>query len=493
MKIYKTILVAIIVMATQTTYAQYLGDALRFSQFQNSSTARFDGLGGYKSAIGGDLSSLYGNPAGVGMFSKSEFNFTPSFKLRNSDINYLNGNNTGTSSNVDLNNVGVVFHSKTFKRNNLDKGLISLNFGIGYQKRNAFKNDLLFDGTTRALANGQSNGLGDYFAETATAENVAQNNLGAAVNGAAYDSFLIDEDANDPTLYYPLTSLTANQIQTINRIGGSSSVDFSLGLNISNKVFVGAGVGLASFRYTSFEQTNERGKFRFNNQDNDYNIDFNRNFDTEGSGLNLKLGLIIKPVNEFRIGLSFESPTYFNVSDNYSEELINNIDAVEGTDSYPFEYQLRTPAKLNGGLAYFFADKGFISADVGFVDYSSINFSSDDSPIDLTTNRNVRQNFQNVINYSLGGELKVQPNLMLRLGYQVQGNPYKNLQNSDFEIKSISGGFGYRFGSYYLDMSLVNSNDRLFYSNYTLSDGTEPVATINTKRNSVNLTFGVRF
>jgi hypothetical protein len=487
MKYKKIILVAITVIATQTTYAQYLADALRFSQFQNSSTARFDGLGGYKSAIGGDLSSLYGNPAGVGMFTKSEFNLTPSLKLRNNDAKFLNSNNNGISSNIDLNNVGVVFHSKTYKKNNLNKGVISLNFGIGYQKRNSFKNDLLFNGTTA------ENGLGDYFAEKASSENATQNNLRAAVNGAAYDSFLIDEASNNPKLYFPITSKNANQIQTINRAGGSSSVDFSLGLNISNTVFVGAAVGLASFRYTSFEQTNERGKFRFNNQDTDYNVDYNRNFDTEGSGLNLKLGLILKPVNELRIGLSFETPTYFNVTDNYSEDLINNIDAIKGTDAYPFEYRLSTPVKANGGLAYFFGDKGFISADVGFVDYTSIKFSSGDSSTDLATNRNSRQDFQNVINYSLGGELRVQPNLMLRLGYQVQGNPYKNLSNTDFEIKSISGGFGYRFGSYYLDMSLVNSNDKLFYRNYSLENGSEPVANIDTKRNNVNLTFGVRF
>jgi len=487
MKIKKTILVTIILIATQTTYAQYLADALRFSQLQNSSTARFDGLGGYKSAIGGDLSSLYGNPAGLGMFTKSEFNFTPSLKTRNNEIEFLGTNINGSNSNIDLNNVGAVFHSKTFKRNNLDKGVISLNFGIGYQKKNAFRNNLLFNGITA------SNGLGDYFSETATAENAPQTNLSSNVNGAAYDSFLIDEDANDPTLYYPITSVKAAQRQIVNRIGGSSSIDFSLGLNISNKIFVGAGVGLASFTYNSFEQTNEKGQFRFNNRDTDYDVDFNRNFNTEGAGLNVKLGLILKPVNEFRIGLSFESPTWYNVTDNYSEELINNIDAIEGTDSYPFEYQLNTPAKLNGGLAYFFDDKGFISADIGFVDYTSINFSSDDSQTDLTTNRNSTQNFKNVINYSLGGEIRVQPNLMLRLGYQVQGNPYKNLSNSDFEVQSISGGFGYRFSSYYLDMSLVNSNDRLFYSNYSLANGSQPTGIVDTKRNSVNLTFGVRF
>lgn len=474
-------------MATQTTYAQYLADALRFSQFQNSSTARFDGLGGYKSAVGGDISSVYGNPAGLGMFTKSEFNFTPSFKSRENDVDFLGSTTNGSNSNLDFNNVGAVFHSKTFKRNNLDKGVISLNFGIGYQKKNAFRNDLFFDGTTNL------NGLGDYFSETATSENVQQTNFRSAVNGAAYDSFLIDEDPNDPTLYYPITSRNAAQTQTINRNGSSSSVDFSLGLNISNKLFFGAGVGLASFRYNSFEQTNETGLFRFNNQDTDYNVDYNRNFDTNGSGLNIKLGLILKPINEFRIGLSFESPTWFNVTDNYSEELINNIDGINGSDSFPYEYTLQTPAKVNGGLAYFFGNKGFISADIGFVDYSSINFASNNSQVDISTNRSVRQNFQNVINYSVGGEYRVQPNVLFRLGYQVQGNPYQNLANSDFEIQSFSGGLGYRFGTYYLDMSVVNSNDRLFYRNYSLANGSEPVAAIDTRRNSVNLTFGIRF
>lgn len=487
MKFKKIILVAVIVIATQTSYAQYLADALRFSQFQNSSTARFDALGGYKSSIGGDMSSLYGNPAGLGMFSKSEFSFTPSLKLRNNDISFNKKNTSAASSNLDLDNVGVVFHSKTYKQGDLQKGLLSLNFGIGYQKKNAFRNDFMYSGTTN------SNGLGDFFAETASGEKKSQSNLTSLVNGAAYNSFLINATTADPTKYVPNTSTDSEQIQSVDRRGGSTSIDFSLGANISNTIFLGAGLGLSSFRYSSTEKTNEVGLYRFNNLNYDYNVNYIRNFITDGSGVNLKLGMILKPVQEIRIGLSFESPTWYTVTDNYSEDFTNPLDKINGTDKYSFEYQLKTPAKLNGGISYFFGNKGFLTADIGFVDYSSIKFTSADSPTSLNTNTGIKQRYKNVINYSVGGELRVQPNVLLRAGYQVTGNPYHNLSNSDFEIKSYSAGFGYRFSTYYLDLSLINSNQKLYYSNYSLSNGKEPASTIGTRNNSVALTFGVRF
>jgi hypothetical protein len=56
MKFKNTLIVAILLIAANNTYAQYSGDAFRFSQLSNSATARFDALGGFKSAVGGDLS-----------------------------------------------------------------------------------------------------------------------------------------------------------------------------------------------------------------------------------------------------------------------------------------------------------------------------------------------------------------------------------------------------------------------------------------------------
>ncbi len=487
MKFKKIILAVIIVIVAQSTYAQYLGDALRFSQLQSSNTARFEALGGSKTAIGGDLSSLYGNPAGIGMFTKSEFSFTPTLRLRNNEISL--SNTSATSSNLDLNNVGVVFNTKTYKSKDLDKGLISLSFGIGYQKKGSFRNDFNYGLTTN------QNGLGDLFAETATSEKKSQANLSSKVNGAAYDSFLINDRGTNSTIYDPITSKTSDQLQVVNRTGGSSSVDFSLGANISNQFFLGGSIGLSSFRYSSIEKTNEIGIYRQPGTTNnfDYNVDYTRNFDTNGSGINLKLGAIVRPSKEFRLGVAIESPTWYSVTDNYSETLYNNLDPIDGTDSYPFEYNLRTPLKINGGLAYFFGSKGFISADIGYEDFSTINFNSSDSQTDISTKKDIKSQYKNVINYNVGTEFKLTDKFLIRAGFQSVGNPYKTLNNSDYTINSYSGGFGYRFGTYYLDMAYVNSSDFSTYSNYVLTSNKQPKTNLNTNRNNVSLTFGVRF
>jgi hypothetical protein len=487
MKIKKMIIAAIIVIAAQSSYAQYLTDVLRFSRFENSATARFDAIGGSKSAIGGDLSSLYGNPAGLGMFSKSEFNLTPSLSLRSNDITANNTNFNSSNNNLNLDNIGIIIHAKAYKNKDLTKGLISYSFGIGYQTRNSFQNNFNYDLTTA------SNGLGDYFAETATTERSVPQNFVSNLNFGAYNSFLINQKTGSSIIYDPITSTTALQNQSVNRSGNSSSINLAGGLNIGNKVFLGANIGLSSFRYTSTEDTQETGLFKDPSSGNNFNYDVNylRNFSTEGSGINLKIGAIVKPTNELRIGLSLETPTWFNVTDNYSEQLVNDLDNINETDNYPFDYKLNTPLRVQGGFAYFFGSNGFISADIGYVDYSTIKFNSGNSNLDAVTNRDSQRTFTNAIVFSLGGEVKLNENYMARLGYNSQGDPYLNGNNQ--AINTYSGGLGYRVGVYYLDLGYALRTQSLSYSSYQLNNNKQPISTIDIQRNNVSLTFGVRF
>ena len=50
--------------------AQIIDDVLRFSQSDRGATARFKAMGNAQTALGGDLSSLSGNPAGLGFFNQ---------------------------------------------------------------------------------------------------------------------------------------------------------------------------------------------------------------------------------------------------------------------------------------------------------------------------------------------------------------------------------------------------------------------------------------
>ena len=59
-----------------TSFAQDTYDAARFASSDLNGTARFVGMGGALSALGGDISVMGTNPAGTALFRKNEASFT---------------------------------------------------------------------------------------------------------------------------------------------------------------------------------------------------------------------------------------------------------------------------------------------------------------------------------------------------------------------------------------------------------------------------------
>lgn len=492
MKITKILCaVAIVATALPTLAQDFSFDAFRFSGANNSATARFNALGGSQTALGGDLTSLYGNPAGLGMFTKSEFSFTPSFNINNNETNFLDTKTTQNTNHVNLNNMGIVFHSPIAKTGNLTSGLLSFNFGVGYQKTNFFKNDINYRGGKTF-----GNGLGDYFSEVANVEE-NRNTDYTNVPTAAFNGFLIDTVSNQADYYKPSTSLEVDQLLNTITKGNQSNVDFSMGVNIGNQLYLGATLGLASINYRSNNVLNERGTAARAATNRSYNYSANliNNFDAQGSGVNFKIGAILKPVYEFRIGLSLETPTWYAITDNFNQSLNlrdigNRLESK--TDNFLFDYRLSTPLKLNGGISYFISNKGFLTANINFIDYSGIRIRSNDSATDLTTNAALNDLYKEALNYSFGAEFKLVDNFMIRGGYNSLGNPY---HNKDFKSENFSGGLGYRFGSYYIDGAVIFNQNNLQTQtvSYSFDKRIEPFANRNTQTTNVSLTFGARF
>lgn len=479
-------------VATQVS-AQYTEDAFRFSGTENSTSARFNGLGGQQTSLGGDLSSLYGNPAGLGMFSKSEFSLSTSFINNSNKADFLGNNNKSSFLNPNINNIGVVFHSPIAKTGDTKKGLLSMNFGIGYQKTNFFRNDLEFGGNTNG------NGLGAYFTEVANGDSQLDNNL----TNAAYVGFLLEDELDpitgEPNGYYVNNTNVQSQYQKINTKGGQSNFDLSLGLNFSNTFYLGFGMGIASVNYRSEQSLQESGSYVDNSSR--YNADLLYSYDTKGSGVNFKIGAIIKPVQEIRLGLSLETPTYYNLDDNYYERI--DIGNTNDYNSYPVNYDLKTPLKLNGGISYIIGNKGLISADVSYRDYSNTKFTSDinDGGItDRATYNQLNSWYKEVVNYGVGAEYKLTNEVALRAGYRFIADPYNSNPsnrnhdpNRDYSVNRYSGGIGYKFGNYFLDGAVQFYNLNSAHAPYTLSSENEPRAFINNNVTNVSLTFGARF
>jgi hypothetical protein len=503
MKIKYILTVAAIVAVTKSSFAQYSGDALKFSQFQTGSTARIKGIGNASTAIGGDLTNISGNPAGLGFFTKSELSITPEFNDLQAKSTYFSGNTTSnkaTSDNLNFNNASIVFYNRLNVPRGADKtqGWLSVNFGISYNRTNNFYANTTYGGTN------SNNSIADHFAELANADPLTPSDN--SLQNWAYNHYLIDSNKTKP-VYTSNVKAPTNQITNTITTGGQTAFNFSMGANYSNQLYLGFGIGVSSLRYNSTNTFTETG---YQNVDKlNYNTQYQQTQITKGYGFNATLGAIYKPVDALRLGLTIATPTWYTIDDDYSESLNTRYVGSSSTyppqsADYPLSYSLRTPWKISGGAAVFFQNYGFISADVEYLDYSSINLSNSGTTADGYDNSNSGYNFsqdnrdiatlyRSTVNAHIGGEARVNSSVALRVGYGVQGSPYVTKAYQD-NITTISGGIGYRAGNYYIDATYANVSGSANVYPYVLSGTTpSPYATIDKTYNNVFLTLGLRF
>lgn len=490
-----------------TTYAQsYAPDAFRFSQTNYGSSARFKGMGGAQIGVGGDIGSISANPAGLGLFTKSEFSITPEFNSVDNNSAFLGNNIKSTKSQINLNNLGVVFYNPAAKAkgSDINKGLVSTVFGVSYSRNNDFLNNIDYNGVNN------NNSVRNAYVDQA-------NDFGidGTIAGDAYNSYLINYGAPGFTNSYsaaPFGNNSFNQKWMESRSGSTSEFNIAGALNFSNKLYLGATASFVNVRYISDAVFTESGitnpfiqnQNSFSGNEN-YNLTQIRNQETKGGGFNLKLGMIYRPVSELRIGLNFQTPTWMNIQDNTAETLQANLsgNSNSGPDSfnnatqyYTFTYNLRTPLKASAGLSYVIGGMALISADVDYVDYSTIRFSTDNGSDPGTisiNNQDVKNFYKEAVNYRVGAEVKVSPEISLRAGYGLNGNGVKDGDKSFYQAQYYTGGIGYRIDNYYFDVAYQNYKTNFNSSPYELYNFTEPVADVKSNRNNVFLTFGVRF
>jgi hypothetical protein len=500
MKITYCILTIACLAVAGDSYAQYTNDALRFSQTQSGSTSRFKAAGNTGTAVGGDLSSLGSNPAGIGLFTKSEFSLSPEYVNYSTKSSFLDAKTNAQTDKLNINHAGLVIstHISKIKGSDLSKGVLSFNFGIGYNKINDFSNNIIYSGTN------PNNSIADFYSDQANNAGYgapsASNPPTGTLERAAYEGYLIDFFNGK---YVPDTDINNKETKSETRKGGQSEVDFAAGLNISNKVYLGAGFGIISLNYTSIGSFIETGhSFGYNSN---YESNYSQNYNTHGTGVNGKLGIIFKPATFLRLGASLQTPSFYTINDSYSENINTHLSG--GTNPvlnvtndplfYDFSYGLKTPAHYNIGASVFNNDIGFISGEVEFINYGNIRLSAqtnDDASVILTNNQEIESNFKNTVNFKVGGEFKATPQIMFRAGYNLLGDAAKNSTTNHFKTSIYSGGAGYRFNNYYIDIAYqrvsYNTEFQPYALNTTNTSGPAPTAAVNNVRNNIFFTVG---
>lgn len=488
----KYILSAVAMVAiAKSSFAQYSQDALRFSTTQPGSTARIKAIGNANVAIGGDLTSVSGNPAGLGFFTRSEISVTPEYDMFKSKGDYL-GTTTNDSKNTgNLNNAAAVFYSRlnTARGSDKSQGWLSLNFGLGFSRTNDFYNNSTYGG------NNTSSSITDYYADRANSSGTD------LLADWAYGHKLIDLYNNNGNEAYASNVIidnnsTAMQRNVITRTGGQSEFNLALGANYSNKFYIGGSLGIATIRYNSSQVFTESGDVSLREGTTDVTRGFQSAFVqdqvTRGTGANIKLGMIYKPVEALRLGFNFTSPTWYNMEDTYRESLSTNItgdNSYRNNETYALNYDLRTPLKVAGGIAYFFKNYGFITGDVEYVDYSSAKLMTNDSYDASFDNGNIRTFYKGAVNTRLGAEARLGKFAYLRGGYNIFGNP---MRDNGSTIKTASGGLGFRSGHYSLDATYLHSTGNNTFYPYEIGDAS-PSATLRNTSDNLYLTLSYRF
>ena len=219
---------------------------------------------------------------------------------------------------------------------------------------------------------------------------------------------------------------------------------------------------------------------------------------TYGTGFSLNLGAILKVTEEFRAGIAYESPTWYQLNDELSQRLIvNSTDGIANfkevvapnvVNVYP-TYKIQTPSKITFSGAYIFNKKGLISIDYAMKDYSNIKFKPTSVSLFSDLNTQMSQQFKNAYELRIGGEYKIKQ-WSVRGGYRFEESPYKSTSEMS-DLIGYSAGLGYNFGESKLDFAFAN--DSRSQNVAFLSSGMTDAARIRTKNNNITITYSIYF
>lgn len=484
----KSTLIGLMIFAAIQAMGQNENDALRYGRYYYTGTARYASMGGAFGAIGADISTAAHNPAGLGLFRKNQITLTPGVSVNSTKSVFAGETRTDSRSTFNLANLGFLFSSKLGKgRNTPSTGWQYLNVGLSYTKTS----DLNKQSLARGI-NTESSLLDVFVANTNSG------NISPFYESLAIQSQLLVTDTTTGE-YYAFNSPwpKAGKIQRheIEGKGSMGDVSFALAANYANTLYIGASfnINVLDYRQTSFYSEEDAGdsipEFK--------NFTMKEYFRTRGSGISGKFGLIYRPADFVRLGVSIHTPTLFTLTDNFTTDITANFDGgatgqgLSELGSYKYKYT--NPFRVQVSTAFILGKYALIGLEYEFVNYKGPKFveASGSANYFQDVNDRIKNNYRGGHIVKAGAELKLDP-FALRAGVNYATNPYHNQVNSS-SVWGVSGGAGFRSVStgFFVDLAYTLFVTKEMYWMY------DPalVSAVNTsqQKHNILLTAGFNF
>ena len=398
--------------AQQTVNTQYSTSAIElYGQDINSGSAKYIGTGGAVGALGGDVSSVEQNPAGLGVAINSEVQITGA-------VSGYKTTNTFYSQRVD-------------KKSDFD-----------FQQ---------FAGTFVFNTNNDS-----------------WNRFTVGVNYTNQRLDRVNQSNENPNITFDAVDANGNITNKYTFNGYGEGIDgykskFSLNFATAyeNKLYLGLGL---NFHETNYQKGEQYGEKSLTGSSYVYNLD-GYPLTEVGQGFSFSAGAIYKFNHNVRAGLAYHSPVWYNIDEQYYAASYNTNGDVQSYDLYGGNYDLKRGGRLVGSLG-FVLDKNF-SLGVDYTYHLNDNTLLKPENSFISSNNFISQYVTNSSELRVGGEYRLDK-FKARLGYNYVQSPYNDLSltiaNVDNvltqttlkkpfigDINRYSAGIGYDFGGFFID------------------------------------------
>ncbi len=496
----KRLFIIIGVLCVQFAAAQTVEDAFRYSDQNFYGTARSSAMGGAFSSLGGDISVAHTNPAGLAILRSSTASITPGLHFSTMKGEGINGEKT----TFIVPSFGIILAT-----DDEDSSMNNINFGISYSQSNnfnrvlnlvphtvnkSFLDDIAFDSSYVYNSNLEEYILDPYRKDVLS--NYSDPN--AIIPSLAYNTYLISPTGKDGA--YEAALFQGELLEKTSKItdkGSNGEFAFSVAGNFEHKIYVGATLGIQDINFKNTENYSER----VSNPTKQTLLDkfyYDTYLTTKGTGINLKLGVIVRATDALRLGVSVHTPTFYSLEDEFSY-LMESAFYVEpekgkGTsfrqtfpeDETPqySEYSYRTPWKFTFGGSYILGKIGLISVDYDLINYGSARFSNGDFDV---VNQKIKDTYKLTSVLKIGTEIRLNKLFSLRAGYNNFGNMYESNTGISQKANLFSAGLGFRHKNFFADASYqhYNQEHKVNKPNF--------LSIQNMDRNTVKLTIGCKF
>jgi hypothetical protein len=430
--------------------------AQQFSRFMYQGTARSTAMGGAFTALGGDYSAVMLNPASIGVYSSSAFSITTSVGSYGSEATYFGNTVDDKRINVKLDEISAVF---SFDLIDSDSRFLRANLGLGYTKLADFNSNLRIRGVN------YDNSIMNYFENNANEGIYHQAYEGIAESAGLiiYDEtneFFFSEVVDDQILYPDQFHVT--QLKTVENGGNIGAFNFSIGLNYSNKLYVGGALNIVSLHHRQEQVHSEYDPIDYDIM-GFHSMSFKEHSIVDGMGLNAQIGGIFVPSPMIRLGLSVQTPTFMEINEEWYNSISSSFDNGQGTDgdiesgTYTNEYKFSSPWRINTGIAFQLFGNGYLSFGHEYVNYKNSRFRQLANDIEIYDDPNgmIDDYLHAVHNLSAGIEWRFNP-VYIRAGYAFYADPYDKFDlnfDSKNDVNVVSAGLGTRLGDMGIDIS----------------------------------------